>query len=219
MVGIWNPDASSLGCVSECKRPYKENVPWTVLCCVFVLSLAPNQILILHVVLTQCRKRIRGAPHVHIYIMHQAHVFTPALGLFQEQKLVIGVPCLAAAPAPHPTKTDMDTGLTERQNALYNRLWRHLKCARKFQLTHESHDTPGRVARRERTEAQHARSLNLAGAQLLCSERRQDPSEGEIPARVLDSRLEKGGMRFPPTGSADSPSHYATTLWYCRLGC
>jgi len=52
MVGIWNPHASSLGCVSECRRPYKENVPRTVLCCVFVVSLAPNQILILHIVLT-----------------------------------------------------------------------------------------------------------------------------------------------------------------------
>jgi len=62
MVGMWNPDASSLGCVSEFRRPYKENVPRTVLCCVFVVSLAPNQILILHIVLTQCRKRIQKCP-------------------------------------------------------------------------------------------------------------------------------------------------------------
>jgi len=71
--------------------------------------------------------------------MNPAHAFDPALGLFQEQKSVIGVPCLAAAPAPHPTKTDMDTGLAERQNTVYNRLWRHLKCARKFELTHTMH--------------------------------------------------------------------------------
>ena len=137
--GIRNPEASSLGCVSECRRPYKENVPRTVLFCVFVLSLVPNQILILYIVLTQYRKRIRGAPHAHIYIMNPALAFTPALGLFQEQKSVIGVPCLAATPAPHPTKTDMETGLAERQNALYNRLRRHLKYARKFELTHTTH--------------------------------------------------------------------------------
>jgi len=92
IVGIWNPDASSLGCVSECRCPYKENVPRTVLCCVFVFSLAPNQILILHIVLTQCRKRIRGAPHAHIYIMNPAHAINTALGLFKEQKSMIVVP-------------------------------------------------------------------------------------------------------------------------------
>ena len=62
MVGLWNPDASSLGCASECRRPCKENVPRTVLFCVFVVSLAPNQIVILHIVLTQCRKRIQKCP-------------------------------------------------------------------------------------------------------------------------------------------------------------
>ena len=55
MVGIWNPDL-------ECRRPCKENVPRTVLFCVFVVSLAPNQIVILHIVLTQCRKRIQKCP-------------------------------------------------------------------------------------------------------------------------------------------------------------
>ena len=71
--------------------------------------------------------------------MNPAHAINTALGLFKEQKSVIGVPCLAVAPAPHPTKTDMETGLAERQNALYNRLRRHLKYARKFELTHTTH--------------------------------------------------------------------------------
>jgi len=46
----------------------------------------------------------------------------------------------------------------------------------------ESTDTPGRPAGRERTAASDAPELEfLAGAELLCSERRQDPGEGEIP--------------------------------------
>ena len=71
--------------------------------------------------------------------MNPARAFTTALGLFQEQKPVIGVPFLAAAPAPQPTKTDLDQGVGERRNSHYNRLQCHLKSISKFELTHTTH--------------------------------------------------------------------------------
>jgi len=43
------------------------------------------------------------------------------------------------------------------------------------------------------------------------------PGRGRDPsARVSVSQIEKGGIPFPPTGAAESSSHCATTLRYCR---
>jgi predicted site-specific integrase-resolvase len=57
--------------------------------------------------------------------MNPAHAFNSALGLFQELKPEIGMPCVAAAQATQTTNTDINSGLAERRNALY-RLFRHL---------------------------------------------------------------------------------------------
>jgi len=45
--------------------------------------------------------------------MNPAHAFNLALGLFQELKPEIGMPCVAAAQATQSTNTNIDTGLVE----------------------------------------------------------------------------------------------------------
>ena len=45
--------------------------------------------------------------------MNPAHAFNSALGLFQELKPEIGMPCVAAAQATQTTNTNIDTGLAE----------------------------------------------------------------------------------------------------------
>ena len=73
----------------------------------------------------------------------------------------------------------------------------------------ESTDTPDRAAGRERTEA-HAPEFELLAGALFCAVS-PGPGRGrDSIARVCGSRIEKGGMPFPPTGAPNSPSHSAT---------
>ena len=64
--------------------------------------------------------------------MNPAHAFNSALGLFQELKPEIGMPCLAAAQATQTAITDLNIGLAERRNALYYRLSQWHLNDRKF---------------------------------------------------------------------------------------
>ena len=52
--------------------------------------------------------------------MNPAHAFNSALGLFQELKPEIGMPCVAAAQATQSTNTNIDTGLAEYYRFQWN---------------------------------------------------------------------------------------------------